>query len=300
MSISFMALAWKVDIPSGRKLVLLALCDHANGQGECYPSVEAIARKCGMGQRTVQQHIGELESAGILIRRFRKGRSTVYRLEPHNFCSTADSAAPQDPTLQCAASGTSPQQILQVTPADPAPISISEPSKKPSNNRQVVRGTPLPPTWRLPGPWAEWALQTQPTWTATHVRFVAEKFRDHWTALPGQRGIRADWLATWRNWCRNEKPTGQNRNAGHGWRTADGATNGTTAIAKLAPLPGESVAAFDSRVMRHREHAGTQVCPHAVVILHEDSPATYPVSSPNRAAALSAARALKSRLQKQA
>ena len=60
MSISFMALAWKAAIPSGRKLVLLSLCDHANDQGECYPSVEALARKCSMGQRTVQQHIGEL------------------------------------------------------------------------------------------------------------------------------------------------------------------------------------------------------------------------------------------------
>ena len=89
MSISFMALAWKVDIPSGRKLVLLALCDHANGQGECYPSVETIARKCSMGQRTVQQHVGELESAGILVRRFRKGRSTVYRIALHIFCGTA-------------------------------------------------------------------------------------------------------------------------------------------------------------------------------------------------------------------
>ena len=89
MSISFMALAWKVDIPSGRKLVLLAFCDHANGQGECYPSVETIARKCSMGQRTVQQHVGELESAGILVRRFRKGRSTVYRIALDIFCSTA-------------------------------------------------------------------------------------------------------------------------------------------------------------------------------------------------------------------
>ena len=300
MSISFMALAWKADIPSGRKLVLLALCDHANGQGECYPSVDAIARKCSMGQRTVQQHIGELESAGILVRRFRNGRSTLYRLEPHNFCSTAGAAAPQDSALQYAASGISPPQLLHRTPADPAPISISEPSLKSSNNRQVVRGTPLPPMWTLPELWAEWALQAQPTWTVAHVRFVAEKFRDHWAALPGQRGIKGDWLSTWRNWCRNEKPGWQSRNAGNTWRTGEPETNRKSATGKLAPLPGESLAAFNVRVMRHWENAGEQVRPHTEVIPHEDGPATYPVSSANRAAALTAARALKSRLQKQA
>jgi len=300
MSISFMALAWKADIPSGRKLVLLSLCDHANGQGECYPSVEAIARKCSMGQRTVQQHIGELESAGILVRRFRKGRSTLYQLEPLNFCSTAEAAAPQDSALRCATSGTSPPQIPAITPADSAPISISEPSMKSSNIRQVVRGTPLSPTWSLPDPWMKWALLMQPAWTAAHVQYVAEKFRDHWTALPGQRGVKADWLATWRNWCRNEKPPRQNRNAGDGCRTADGTKNGTTPIDKLTPFPGESVAAFGARVIRHHENASTQMRPHAAMIPHEGSPATYPVSLANRAAALSAARALKSRLHKQA
>lgn len=30
-----------------------------------------------------------------------------------------------------------------------------------------------------------------------HARFV-----DHWTAQPGQRGVKADWDATWRNWMR--------------------------------------------------------------------------------------------------
>jgi DNA-binding transcriptional ArsR family regulator len=299
MSISFMALAWKVDIPSGRKLVLLALCDHANGQGECYPSVEAIARKCNMGQRTVQQHIAELECAGVLVRRFRKGRSTLYRLEPHNFFSGAGSAAPQDSTLQCAASGTSPPQILQVTPADPAPISISEPSMKSSTNHQVVRGTPLPLGWTLPEPWVEWTLQAQPTWTAAHVRFVAEKFRDHWTALPGQRGVKADWLAAWRNWCRNEKPAGQNwqivQNAF--WTRANGAAPGNDALT-AKPLPGESVATFNARVAEELKKSGRTVTipTPATAMVHPVVPTKSSISPTNRAAALAAARALKTRL----
>lgn len=29
-----------------------------------------------------------------------------------------------------------------------------------------------------------------------------QKFRDYWKAQPGQRGVKADWDATWRNWVR--------------------------------------------------------------------------------------------------
>ena len=31
----------------------------------------------------------------------------------------------------------------------------------------------------------------------------ALKFRDHWISQPGQRGVKLDWPATWRNWCRH-------------------------------------------------------------------------------------------------
>jgi len=34
----------------------------------------------------------------------------------------------------------------------------------------------------------------------------AAKFRDYWRSMPGQKGVKLDWPATWRNWCRNAKP----------------------------------------------------------------------------------------------
>lgn len=30
-----------------------------------------------------------------------------------------------------------------------------------------------------------------------------EKFRDYWISQPGHRGVKLDWPATWRNWCRH-------------------------------------------------------------------------------------------------
>lgn len=124
MSISLMAEAWNLDIPSGRKLVLLSLCDNANEQGMCYPSIATIAKKCSMGERTVQQHITDLEKVGLVERNERTGRSTVYIVNPRRFCTPADSAPPQKTAK--------PPQILHPTPADSAPITIKEP-KEPSD-----------------------------------------------------------------------------------------------------------------------------------------------------------------------
>lgn len=39
---------------------------------------------------------------------------------------------------------------------------------------------------------------------------VAKRFYDYWIALPGTKGRKADWSATWRNWVRNEKPGKEN------------------------------------------------------------------------------------------
>jgi uncharacterized protein YdaU (DUF1376 family) len=34
---------------------------------------------------------------------------------------------------------------------------------------------------------------------------VFDGFKDYWIAKPGQQGTKLDWLATWRNWVRNQK-----------------------------------------------------------------------------------------------
>lgn len=37
------------------------------------------------------------------------------------------------------------------------------------------------------------------------IQLEVDKFRDYWTAQPGQKGVKLDWNATWRNWVRNSK-----------------------------------------------------------------------------------------------
>jgi len=71
-------------------------------------------------------------------------------------------------------------------------------------HRTDTRGTRLPADWTLPNAWGEWALAEYPNWTQEGVRTIAAQFADHWKAKPGSDAKRLDWLATWRNWCRND------------------------------------------------------------------------------------------------
>ena len=85
MSVKAMSVAWESNLKPGAKLVLLAIADHADGQGICWPGQDYIAEKCNMNRSTVNQHIGDLVDSGYLF--MEKGRSktgqaikSVYRV----------------------------------------------------------------------------------------------------------------------------------------------------------------------------------------------------------------------------
>lgn len=67
MSVEASCWAWKQAIPSGPKLVLLCLADHADRSGVCWPGQSEVAEKCCMNRATVNQHIGKLENLYHLI-----------------------------------------------------------------------------------------------------------------------------------------------------------------------------------------------------------------------------------------
>jgi hypothetical protein len=63
-------------------MVLIVLADHANAQGQCWPSRETIAEEACLGSlNTVDAHLEVLEAAGFLIKEQRKtaaGRPTTF------------------------------------------------------------------------------------------------------------------------------------------------------------------------------------------------------------------------------
>ena len=74
--------------------------------------------------------------------------------------------------------------------------------------KREAQGSRLDRDWQLPDRWRDWSRTTFPQTTAERVTAEAETFRDYWISAPGQRGRKADWEATWRNWCRKAFATG--------------------------------------------------------------------------------------------
>jgi hypothetical protein len=58
-------------------------------------------------------------------------------------------------------------------------------------------------------------------------------FRDYWIAQPGQRGVKTDWDATWRNWIRRARPTVRPGALQNGISRQDAKVNGYLAYANL-------------------------------------------------------------------
>lgn len=99
MSIKLMSAAWDLDIPASEKMVLLALCDRADDNGEsCFLSVGAIARKCSKSERSIQGAIRRLRDTGFLTFDERTGRTNLYHLNPRKICTPAEIAPPQKTT----------------------------------------------------------------------------------------------------------------------------------------------------------------------------------------------------------
>lgn len=82
MSIKIMSAVWDMDIPGTEKLILLALADFANHEGECWPSVRMLIKKTGFAERTVQMAVKGFVDSGIIERSAPPGQRSRYRFTP--------------------------------------------------------------------------------------------------------------------------------------------------------------------------------------------------------------------------
>ena len=71
MSIKMITWAWQLPISHGDKLVLMALADHSDDGGFCWPGTKGIAEKCNLSRQTIFRHLNNLERAGFIERQAR-------------------------------------------------------------------------------------------------------------------------------------------------------------------------------------------------------------------------------------
>jgi len=70
-----------------------------------------------------------------------------------------------------------------------------------AEERPRKRGTRLPDCWEPSPDLRAWAVKERPDLDPDRTLAA---FRDYWIAQPGQRGVKLDWDATYRNWVRKE------------------------------------------------------------------------------------------------
>lgn len=69
--------------------------------------------------------------------------------------------------------------------------------------KEEPTGSSKKKAFRLPDDWQpDHSFGEKEGFTASEIEREADKFRDYWRQQPGQKGVKLDWTAAWRNWIR--------------------------------------------------------------------------------------------------
>ena len=124
---------------------------------------------------------------------------------------------------------------------------LNAPSKKSPTKKSEKRATRLPDDWELPDEYAQWCREKRPD---LNPYKVADQFKDYWIAQPGARSRKADWFATWRNWCRNQKA--ENQTLSFAEREEQAKANWYAQASGRTPVYEPDI--FDMAVAESRQH----------------------------------------------
>ena len=197
MSLDYMTLAWRTELQAGPRLILLAICDNANDDGNCYPSIQTLSLKSGLSPRAVRGHVASLDESGIVERHERAGRSTYYQVNLRalraavfkSLSARTDLSEYDKGVLRSCApdeSGTpadsAPLQKSPTPPADSAAIT----NKEPTRNQQEPKKRASASTFELP----DWINRQH--WDAWHSCAKRKNASD------AQKKMAVDKLDSWR------------------------------------------------------------------------------------------------------
>lgn len=214
MSIDATRWAWQQRIKRpAAKLVLLSLADRADEHHSAFPGIQRLLADTELDRKTIIDCIDYLERNGVISVERSIGKGNRYRLlgvvsrhsehdpktEPVPKTGPVPETGPVPKVGPVPKTGRDPSQKRDHTSPKNGTRIYQEPINNPLRGRSA-RGARLTHDL-LPAEWRAWAEGEAPSLDAD-ATFAC--FADHWRAQPGQKGVKADWFATWRNWIRRE------------------------------------------------------------------------------------------------
>ncbi len=125
----------------------------------------------------------------------------------HKRCdkAIADYQAKAERNREVGKLGGRPKSNPDANPQKTQVVSKHNPNQEPiTNNHKPIdknkRGSRLSQDFLLPKEWCDFLVEQRPELNAQQT---FDKFKDYWIAQAGQKGVKLDWFATWRNWVRN-------------------------------------------------------------------------------------------------
>ena len=100
---------------------------------------------------------------------------------------------------------TSVEQTLNECSTEVQPTNNQQPLT--NNQEKNKRGLRLPEDFLFPKDWCDFIIEQRPELNAQKT---FDQFKDYWIAQAGQKGVKLDWFATWRNWVRSTNAPKQN------------------------------------------------------------------------------------------
>ncbi len=193
-----MARVWEYSRQKeGALLVLLAIADFADDEGNAFPSVPRLAHKARLSDRQTQRLIRKLEEDGELKITPGTGRSHANTFTVLTGRKGVN-LSPITPEIK-GDIGDRERVTLETIKGDigDSPYKAEPSREPPEESLGAKRATPPPTDFAVTPDHRAWAARNVPQ---VNIRSETEKFLDHFRA----KGAKfRDWNAAWRNWMRN-------------------------------------------------------------------------------------------------
>ncbi len=150
-----------------------------------------LASRLKQSEQQIRTSLKRLEDLEIITSKA-TSRFSVYTIENYNKYQDEQPTNNQQDN----------QQTTNKQPTDNQQITTKQELKHLNIKEKNIRGSRLPNDWIAPQDFIDYCNSQRPDLDAN---FIADGFKDYWISQVGSKAVRADWLATWRNWVRRQE-----------------------------------------------------------------------------------------------